>query len=511
MPKHILSMKWQVSVVILLLLLSSTMAGINFPATKDLFFTETEKVSSSEREIHWLSPEHPPWEMKNVMEKGVGIENGRRVMIYYEDGNLKKEYIPESVDVYDFLIITPDEWASELQPLKEHKEKHGIKTMVVGLNEIYSGKYFTPEGRDDAEKIKYFIKDAIENWGVKYVMLVGSVYKMPIRNAVYKWRGSYKIETFLMPTDLYYADIYRIEGCCKVVFSSWDTNGNGIYGEDCEEGVGESDIIDLHPDVYLGRIACENKRVVRNVVKKIIDYENNAHGSEWFNRLILVGGDTFPGWGVVEGEFMNQLVAEMMDGFEAYRIWDSLGNLNALEIEKAMESGAGFLYYSGHGFPYGWGTHPINGSDEEWVGSYFTPYIMALFNNPRLPVIFLDACSTAKLDFNTSDLEEEGIPVPFDAKFPCFAWYFVRHPTGGGIASIGSTRVAFTGVDESGPYWGAGYLAYQFFKAWEKTNVLGEMFVEMQMGYIAKNPGDNWTMEEFILLGDPTLRIGGYE
>jgi len=145
------------------------------------------------------------------------------------------------------------------------------------------------------------------------------------------------------------------------------------------------------------------------------------------------------------------------------------------------------------------------------VGSYFTPYIMALFNNPRLPVIFLDACSTAKLDFNTSDLEEEGIPVPFDAKFPCFAWYFIRQPTGGGIASIGSTRVAFTGVDESGPHWGAGYLAYQFFKAWEKTNVLGEMFVEMQMGYIAENPGDNWTMEEFILLGDPTLRIGGYE
>ena len=505
-------MKWKVLVTFLILLSYSTLAGSNFSkknAIEEKMFN-APRSSIKEKDIQWLSPEHPPWKMKIVREEGVGIEDGKRVIIYYENGELKKKYMENSIDTYEFLIITPDEWISALQPLKEHKEAHGIKTMVVGLNEIYGGKYFATQGRDDAEKIKYFIKDAIEQWGVKYVLLVGSIYKMPMRNAVYKWRGSYKIEKFLMPTDLYYADIYRNENG-KIVFSSWDTNGNGIYGEDCEEGVGESDIIDLHPDVYLGRIARENKRVVKNVVRKIIDYENSAYDSNWFNRLILVGGDTFPGWGVVEGEFMNEIVAEMMKGFEPYKIWYSLGNLYAMEIEKAMEKGGGFLYYSGHGFPYGWGTHPINGSDEEWVGSYFTPYIMALFNNPRLPVIFLDACSTAKLDFNTSDLEEEGIPVPFDAKFPCFAWYFIRQPTGGGIASIGSTRVAFTGVDESGPHWGAGYLAYQFFKAWEKTNVLGEMFVEMQMGYIAENPGDNWTMEEFILLGDPTLRIGGYE
>jgi len=94
-----------------------------------------------------------------------------------------------TVDTYDLLIIAPDDWMADLQPLKEHKESHGVKTIIVGLNEIYSGKYFTSQGRDEPEKIKYFIKDAVENWGVKYVMLVGGrqggVFKerwlMPVR------------------------------------------------------------------------------------------------------------------------------------------------------------------------------------------------------------------------------------------------------------------------------------------------------------------------------------------
>ncbi|MCD6481661.1 MAG: hypothetical protein J7L31_05260, partial [Thermoplasmata archaeon] len=54
-----------------------------------------------------------------------------------------------TVDTYDLLIIAPDDWMADLQPLKEHKESHGIKTIIVGLNEIYSGKYFTTQGRDD--------------------------------------------------------------------------------------------------------------------------------------------------------------------------------------------------------------------------------------------------------------------------------------------------------------------------------------------------------------------------
>ncbi|HHF55470.1 MAG TPA: hypothetical protein ENL42_00960, partial [Thermoplasmatales archaeon] len=125
----------------------------------------------------------------------VGLYNGERVvtlslflypckyipaenkLLYTDKIDVTIKYEPPkkplfTKDEYDLLIIAPDSWMDELQPLKEHKEQHGIKTIIVGLDEIYSGKYFAAEGRDDAEKIKYFIKNAIEEWGIEYVMLV---------------------------------------------------------------------------------------------------------------------------------------------------------------------------------------------------------------------------------------------------------------------------------------------------------------------------------------------------
>ncbi|HEC88544.1 MAG TPA: hypothetical protein ENI52_04430 [Thermoplasmata archaeon] len=500
-------MKVMSILIMIFLLFSSSFAGTN------LFFNKEDykivEIDGVKENILWLSEEHPYIEMKSIKNyTGVGIENGKRVIIYSNNGTIKKKYSEIEKNVYDFIIISPDEWTYCLFPLKEHKEKHDIKTKIVGLNEIYTGKYFKAKGIDDAEKIKYFIKNCVEEWGAKYILLVGSIYKMPIRNAVYYWSSGYKIEKFSIPTDLYYSDLYRYKDG-KIVFSSWDTNGNGIFGEDYEEGLGEDDIIDLYPDVYVGRIACENEKVVKNVVKKIINYEEKAYGSNWFKRIILVGGDTFPGWGIVEGEFMNEKVSEIMNEFDAYKIWYSLGNLNSIEIERALEKGAGFLYYSGHGFPYGWATYAIN--DDRWVGRYFTPYISSLFNFYKLPVIFFDACLTAKLDFNSSDLREDGVPLKFNSTFPCFAWYFIRHPYGGAIATVGATRVAFTGVDEDGPHWGAGYLAYKFFESYKETDIVGEVFARCQEKYVNKNLWDKWTIQEFILLGDPTLKIGGYE
>ncbi|HHH77997.1 MAG TPA: hypothetical protein ENL18_02140, partial [Thermoplasmatales archaeon] len=62
----------------------------------------------------------------------------------------------QSKDGYDLLIITPSEFAIALQPLITHKDSHGVQTILVTLDEVYNGDYFTVQGRDDAEKVKYF-------------------------------------------------------------------------------------------------------------------------------------------------------------------------------------------------------------------------------------------------------------------------------------------------------------------------------------------------------------------
>ena len=440
---------------------------------------------------------------------GVGLVNGKREIVFVNYSSHKivyKEFkkIRGTENSIDLLIITPSSFYRVFEKLAKHKEEHGIKTKVVTLDEIYKGK-----GRDNAEKIKYFIKDEVEKDGVKYVLLAGSVYKLPIRYVVYHFQRGFKCVEFSLPTDLYYADLYRYQNG-SVVFSSWDTNNNGIYGEVFYGCHGTNDTIDLYPDVYVGRLACNNIMQAKTVVNKIIRYEDShAKQQQWFKRLLLVGGDTFPGWGVWEGEFMNNYVANIMQGFQPIKMWASDGTISPLNVEKNLEIGGGFLYYSGHGFPYGWATHKPD--DKNWTGLYITPYVAGLFNDYRLPIIFFDACLTAKLDFNSTDLRDDGVPIPINATFPCFAWYFVAHKGGGAIATIGATRVAFTGVDENGPYAGSSFLAYQFFKSYMNGNyILGKAFATAQENYVS-HLWDRWTLEEFTLLGDPSLHIGGYD
>jgi hypothetical protein len=80
---------------------------------------------------------------------------------------------------YNLLIITPCEFSQALQPLVCHKNNIGISTRVVTLHDVYDQMFW--HGRDKPEKIKYFIKHAIEEWGIKYVLLVGDFRRMPIR------------------------------------------------------------------------------------------------------------------------------------------------------------------------------------------------------------------------------------------------------------------------------------------------------------------------------------------
>ncbi len=409
----------------------------------------------------------------------------------------KMETFRETSD-YDLMIITPSNFVPALERLAKHKDSRGIKTEIVSLEEIYS-KY---SGYDEAEKIKKAIKDEVENNGIRYVLLVGSIDKLPIRKThfIRKWGNQYHNITLL--TDLYYADIYDADG----KFCSWDSNGNGKYGEMFYGVDGENDEVDLYPDVYLGRLACKNVLEVNVVVNKIIQYESRT--GNWFKRLLVIGGDTFPGWGVIEGEFVTEKTAEILSDFSTTKLWATLDNLKPLNIHIELSKGYGFVHYSGHGFEYGISTHPVG--SEEWIGTYVTPYATMLFNGYKLPVIFFDACLTAKLDFNSSDLRDDGIPIPFNIKFPCFAWFLVKKPLGGAIATIGATRIAFTFVDSSGVHAGASRLALDFFSAYHNTSILGEMFVEAQLAYIENAGKGYFTLEEFILLGDPSLKVGGY-
>ncbi len=226
------------------------------------------------------------------------------IKITYEDPGLN---IFPQTSTYDLVIITPSKFSSELERLVEHKNTFEMETIIITTEEIYDDPNYN--GRDKPEQIKYFIKDAIETWGIQYVLLFGGLksiiyakskddinhgakgWYVPVRYSNFQYDGdpSYNF-TSGEPgyiCDLYYADIYKEGG----VFDDWDSNGNDIFAE--WSGDDLRDELDLYPDVAFGRLAVRNNKEAKDVITKIIDYEKLPADPSWFKRMIAISGDGF--------------------------------------------------------------------------------------------------------------------------------------------------------------------------------------------------------------------------
>jgi len=222
--------------------------------------------------------------------------------------DLSETNILPKATAYNLVIIAPKEFSRGLQKLIEHKNSFGVKTILKTTEEIYN-EY---TGVDKPEQIKYFIKYAIENWNITYVLLVGGlksqIYSKPRddpNQGTKGWHVPVRYHNFFdnpehpllaetmhdpgVISDLYYADIYECEGN----FSSWDPNGDGIFAAWGKDGVENDTGIDFYPDVSLGRLACCNNLEVKNVVNKIIRYEQSPADSSWFKKMVVISGDGF--------------------------------------------------------------------------------------------------------------------------------------------------------------------------------------------------------------------------
>ena len=406
---------------------------------------------------------------------------------------------------HNFVILTPDEFSDELQNLIDHKNNmRNIPTRLVTLEEIYNGHYFSVEGRDNPEKIKYFIKNAVETWNTSYVLLVGGSDKLPTRETHIHLEGDDEI----FVSDLYYADIYNDTGD----FCSWDSNGNDNFAE--YNWNGKTDNVDLYPDVHLGRLACVDSTEVNTCVNKIITYETNkAYAQDWFTNLVVCGGDSFtPDYGddfdhgVYEGELVNNEIIEVMDGFIPNRLNTTNSKIHLKSnVDDAIEAGAGFIDFSGHGNPGVWATHDADGKKNKWVpslsgvpsytGGYSNSHVDTLSNGDKLPIVVIGGCSCSK----------------FNARDDCFGWSFISNENGGGIATLGATGLGYVYINEGVTQGLVEGMAIDTFKAYRKQGaiMLGEMWAWAINSYIKArmDAADYKTIEEWQPFGDPTLQI----
>ena len=451
-------------------------------------------------------------------------------------------------DNYDLLMIAPEEFKESLQPLLDHKNAYGMNSTLVTLETIYSQ---ITQGRDDAENVKLYIKKAIEEQGITYVLLVGGMkqekeqFYLPVR---YTNNHAGKDFEFGVISDLYFADIYKNNG---TEFEDWDSNGNGIFAE---YTTSKRDIMDGSPDVYVGRLACTSVEEVDLMVEKIINYEKNSADDSWFKRMLLIGGDTYPelgGVGEYEAELDTNVSASSMTGFEIERIWASLGTLtNQKSVEQAINAGAGFVHCAGHANPTILVTYPPLDKEKEQkitiLGMYNIPPLNAIYallfqkkgiaealeklqeswmpqlsNDEKQPVVVVGGCHNSQFNITTQNIKAYGFSHAYGYGIhapKCWSWWLTSKADGGAIATMGNTGLGMglggfdypTGLD--------GWLLPRFFYNYGQLGQhhVGEAHSSAIADYVNEfniNTGDadRQMVEQWILLGDPSLMIGGYQ
>ncbi len=402
-------------------------------------------------------------------------------------------------DTYDLLIIAPANFESALQPLVDHKNNLDppVRTNLVTLDEIPSGV-----GVDTQEDIKYFIKDAIEDWGITYLILVGAGVEgeelFPVRQA---WVESSGHEDYF-PSDLYYADIYDSE----MNFSDWDADGDGRFAE-FPTDMSEVDVI---PDLYLGKWPANDASEVTILVNKIIDYK--AH-NKMTNKLMQIGGDSFTDDDIYEGEYANTIVLSKLPGYTPYRAWASHPNpdydtnpLTKVGVKNGFMQGIDFVDLCGHGSWASFATHPPH-DDSIWIPPatlisthagflYYDFDLYMVKNAKKYPVCIYKSCSNNKYSMSPDS----------------FGWRTLTKEGGGGIATIAAAGISYgsTGTDivNSCTGWMEVHTFEQF--GIDDIKILGQLWGNDIADYFTTfetefDLSDYKTMLEWSLFGDPTL------
>ncbi|UCE17820.1 MAG: hypothetical protein JSV84_13215, partial [Gemmatimonadota bacterium] len=355
----------------------------------------------------------------------------------------------QEVERGGYLIVTPDIYYEELQPLVAWKRQKGYHTDVVRLSQIG----YNP----DNNQIRNYIENYYSNASVspEYVVLVGDVEELP--------------------TFFYYDEME----------AGWNPNWPWDAA-DHPYSMLEGD--DYMPEVFLGRLSVSSTSELRTVVNKIVSYERDPYlgQTDWYSSALMVcnyGGTatarTTKLW--VRDKLMDNGYARVDTTFRMDMECD-VGF-----IRNVINSGVSFVNYRGFVGWGGWTSPPGDFSN-----------IYSLQNGFMLPVVTDMTCSEAA--FFGDCAAEAWLRAGT-----------VMNPRGGIAAigpSAGNTKVYFNNVLDGAFY--AGILDDSLTTIGQ---AFARAKMELYMQYpLNRGPGHAWNSVEcyfymYTLIGDPSLAM----
>ena len=371
-----------------------------------------------------------------------------------------------TLEGYELLVITPEEWVSHFDEYKAFYDSHGLRTEVVSLEHIYD----TQTGCDEQEKIRNFVKQEYENEGIMMVLLGGDSKIVP-----YRCLYCYVMEDYeddCLPADMYYVSL------------------DGTWNEDNDDLWGETDEADLLPELAIGRMPFNNEQQFNNMMHKTLEYQSNPVLGE-FNDIVFGGehlGDGYYGSTDLElliGEHDNDgytTVGIPVD-YNFHRVYanGATGWSGSIFRNKINEVGGGYVHHVGH-------------ADYNYVAGWYTEST--------------DDDSFKQLDGVTHNYN-------FFHSHGCICGDFTRNCMLERLVNISTGFVAATGNSRYGWYipWGDGparHLHREFIDSYyhDRLPYIGTAFQEMKImtAPLISSWGENgalrWNFYCINILGD---------
>ncbi len=246
--------------------------------------------------------------------------------------------------VYDYLIITINDFIDDYAPLCQFYNERGIKAKIVTVEEIYQGA----SGIDEPDKIRNYIITQVQENGISYVLLAGDAdnsqsgeMQVPIRGLYCKvLSGADIYEDNNIPSDLYYA---ALDG-------NWNDDEDDMWGEPGED--------DLLPELAVARICADDSSEISALLNKIFSYQLNPVVED-ATKMLMVGEKLWDDPLSYGADYLDLLIGNREDnGYSTvgmpsdlnftYLYDKILGTWNRDDLIKNIHKGCNIIHHDGH-------------------------------------------------------------------------------------------------------------------------------------------------------------------
>ena len=391
------------------------------------------------------------------------------------------EKATRSEDEYKLLIITPEQFETDFDELRNIYLSRGIESKIFTKEYILANV----DGQDLQEKIRNLIILEYQESDVEYVLLGGDVEHIPHRGFYCYAESGGGYSDYGIPADLYYSGL---DG-------NWNDNGDNKWGEPDED--------DLLPDIAVARFPFSNSGELANLINKSISYQNSPVLGE-FQKPLLAGEHLYSApetWGK---DYLDLLIGEHDDnGYTTIGIPEDY-NIETMYEHDAAWGGTDLMNKVNQGKQF---VHHVGHASPNFVAHLYTSditdanFYAANGIDHNYTIMQTHGCDCGSFDNNDCILERMVLIQNF------------------AVAVVGNSRFGwFNEGQTEGP---AAHLHREMVDAMfnEEIAQIGKAFVEskIQTAPWVEAPGQweegalRWNFYDINILGDPAMSVWNNE